>query len=92
MKPTTPRPGTVTMFTTSWCGFCARLKRQLDDAGIDYDEVDIEQRPEAAEFVRSVNRGNQTVPTVVVAPTGGAEVTMTNPSLAQVKQALVPVS
>jgi len=37
--------------------------------------------------VMSVNGGNQTVPTVVVLAPGGERVAMTNPSLAQVKQA-----
>jgi mycoredoxin len=27
----------VTMYTTSWCGFCARLKRGLQSEGIAYD-------------------------------------------------------
>ncbi|MCU4746816.1 mycoredoxin [Streptomyces sp. JH002] len=85
--------GTVTMYSTTWCGYCRRLKSQLDREGIAYTEINIEENPEAATLVEKANDGNQTVPTVVVAPNGGgAEVTMTNPSLAQVKQALVPVS
>ena len=49
--------------------------------GIEFDEVDIEQEPDAAAFVEQVNGGNQTVPTLVFAD-GSA---LTNPSLAQVK-------
>lgn len=80
---------TVTMYTTPWCGYCRRLKGQLDREGIAYTEVDIEQDPAAATLVEKINGGNQTVPTVVVTPDGGgAEVTMTNPSLAEVKKAL----
>ncbi len=51
--------------------------------GIAYDEVDIERHPEAAEFVMSVNNGNQVVPTVVTDCH-----TMTNPSVAEVKRHL----
>ncbi|MEV5969201.1 mycoredoxin [Streptomyces sp. NPDC051921] len=81
--------GTVTMYSTTWCGYCRRLKSQLDREGIAYTEINIEQDPESANFVEKVNDGNQTVPTVRVVPTaGGDEVVMTNPSLAQVKQAL----
>ena len=40
-----------TIFTTSWCGFCTRLKSQLSRAGIEFREIDID--------------GNLTVPTVV---------------------------
>ncbi|MFE9390224.1 glutaredoxin domain-containing protein [Streptomyces sp. NPDC006784] len=81
--------GTVTMYSTTWCGYCRRLKGQMERAGIAYTEINIEQDPESAAFVEKANGGNQTVPTVQVLPsTGGAEVVMTNPSLAQVKQAL----
>ena len=80
-----PQPGTITMFSTTWCGYCARLKSQLDREGIGYTEVNIEKVPEAADYVMQVNNGNQTVPTVVF-PDGSAA---TNPSLAEVKQRLV---
>ena len=69
-----------TMYSTPWCGYCHRLKRQLERAGIAFTEVDIEQHPEAAEIVERINKGNQTVPTVVFAD-GTA---MTNPSLVQI--------
>ncbi|MGZ0151750.1 mycoredoxin [Kribbella sp. WER1] len=74
----------VTMYSTPWCGYCHRLKGQLNRAGIEFTEVDIEQVPEAAELVEKINNGNQTVPTVVFAD-GTA---MTNPSLAQVAEKL----
>ena len=73
-----------TMYSTPWCGYCHRLKGQLNRAGIEFAEVDIEQVPEAARIVEKVNNGNQTVPTVVF-PDGTA---MTNPSLAQVAEKL----
>lgn len=79
-----PAIGTVTMYSTPWCGYCRRLKRQLDEAGIGYTEVDIEEHPEAAEIVERVNDGNQTVPTVVF-PDGTA---LTNPSVAAVRERL----
>ena len=82
-----PGVAQMTMYTTSWCGFCRRLKMQLDREGIGYDEVDIEREPGAAEFVMQVNRGNRTVPTVVY-PDGTAA---TNPSFAQVKDTLARV-
>ena len=77
----------ITMYSTPWCGYCKRLKSQLDREGITFDEVDIEQKPEAADYVMSVNNGNQTVPTVIVVAPGGKQTVMTNPSLAQVKAA-----
>jgi mycoredoxin len=80
MTPPIPDPGTVTMFTTSWCGYCRRLKSQLDREGVTYHEVNIEHAPDSADYVMSVNGGNQTVPTVVF-PDGSAA---TNPSAAEV--------
>lgn len=74
----------LTMYTTSWCGYCARLKGQLKRAGIGYDEVDIERQPGAADVVAAVNNGNETVPTLVFAD-GSA---LTNPSVAQVSARL----
>ncbi|OBA93036.1 glutaredoxin-like protein [Mycobacteriaceae bacterium 1482268.1] len=74
----------VTMYTTSWCGYCFRLKTALKSEGIAYAEVDIESDPAAAEFVMSVNGGNQTVPTVKFADGS----TLTNPSIRDVKKKL----
>ena len=79
-----PAAGTITMFSTTWCGYCRRLKTQLDREGIGYTEVNIEEVPQAADYVMEVNGGNQTVPTVIF-PDGTAA---TNPSLAEVKARL----
>ncbi|GAB3868199.1 mycoredoxin [Nocardioides maradonensis] len=70
-----------TMYSTPWCGYCHRLKSQLDREGIAYEVVDIEQHPDAAAIVEKVNNGNQTVPTLVYSD-GTAQ---TNPSLKQVQ-------
>ena len=72
------------MYSTPWCGYCHRLKSQLEREGIAFDMVDIEQHPEAVEIVESANNGNQTVPTLVYAD----GTSMTNPSLMQVKAKL----
>jgi mycoredoxin len=74
----------LTMYTTTWCAYCKRLKRQLAAEGIEIAAVDIEQDPTAAEYVMSVNGGFQTVPTVVF-PDGSA---LTNPSATAVKERL----
>ena len=68
------------MYTTTWCGFCIRLKRQLERAGIGVTEVDIELNPAAVATVERVNNGDQTVPTLVFAD-GSA---LTNPSMREV--------
>ena len=78
----------VTMYTTTWCGYCYRLKSQLARAGVAYDEVDIEAQPAAADLVASVNEGNQTVPTLVFSD-GSA---LTNPSTQQVRDRLASLA
>src|SRR6266705_5609039 len=74
----------LTMYTTPWCAFCRRLKRQLAQDGIEMLEIDIERDPAAAGYVMLVNGGFQTVPTIVF-PDGSA---LTNPSATQVKERL----
>jgi mycoredoxin len=79
-----PEAGTVTMFSTSWCGYCRRLKSQLDSQGISYREINIEEVPGTAELVEQINGGNQTVPTLLF-PDGSSA---TNPSLSEVRERL----
>ena len=78
----------LTMYSTQWCGYCHRLKSQLDREGIGYEVVDIERTPEAAAVVEKVNNGNQTVPTLVYSD-GSAQ---TNPSVADVKSKLAALN
>ena len=78
----------VTMYSTRWCGYCTRLKGQLDREGIEFAIVDIEQKPEAADIVATANGGNQTVPTLVFAD-GSSQ---TNPSVTQVKEKLAALA
>jgi mycoredoxin len=78
----------VTMYSTSWCGYCHRLKKVLKSEGIAYDEVDIEQDPSAAEFVGSVNNGNHIVPTLKFSDGS----TLTNPSGKDVKAKLAALT
>ncbi len=72
------------MYSTSWCGYCKRLKSQLADLGVIYQEVNIEEVPGTAEIVEKVNGGDRTVPTLVFSD-GSA---MTNPSAKEVVEKL----
>ncbi|RBY74334.1 glutaredoxin-like protein [Geodermatophilus sp. TF02-6] len=80
----TASPAAVTMYTTTWCGYCMRLKKLMQREGIEYAEVDIERDSAAADVVMRANGGNRTVPTLVFAD-GSA---LTNPSIDQVKAQL----
>ncbi|MGY2065174.1 mycoredoxin [Blastococcus sp. SYSU DS0619] len=81
----TTTPGApVTMYTTTWCGYCVRLKKLMQREGIQFAEVDIETDPQAADLVMQANGGNRTVPTLVF--TDGSA--LTNPSIDAVKAQL----
>ena len=70
---------TVEFYWRPGCGFCMSLERQLRRAGVPMDQRNIWEDPDAAAFVRSVDRGNETVPTVTV-----GDIALVNPSRHQV--------
>ena len=74
----------ITMYSTSWCGYCRRLKIAFDSEGIAFKEVNIEEDEDAAAWVMDANGGNQTVPTLRFED-GSA---LTNPTIAEVKAKL----
>ena len=76
------------MYSTQWCGYCKRLKAMLNQDGITFTEIDLEQDPDAAAIVERVNNGNQTVPTLVFSDGES----MTNPSVAKVKEKLASLA
>ncbi len=75
-----PKVSPVIMYSTVWCGYCQRLKAQMQRAGIEYTEVDIEVDPDSAAFVASINGGNEVVPTLKFSDGS----TLTNPPIAEV--------
>ena len=72
-----------TMYTTPWCGYCRRLKRQMEEAGIDYREIDVDLEPGYDERIISATGGFRTVPTLEV-----GEKLLVNPTIREVEQAL----
>lgn len=73
----------VVIYWRQGCAYCTRLRARLGRAGRQALWVNIWKDPDAAAFVRSVNGGDETVPTVVV----DGE-TSTNPDPAAVRAAL----
>jgi len=55
----------VKMYTTSTCPDCTAAKLHLEGLGISYEEIDITENEQAAEYVMSVNDGRRSVPTLV---------------------------
>lgn len=56
----------VTMFSTTWCGYCRRLKRQMTEAGIDFREIDLDDDPSYDARIIATTGGYRTVPTLEV--------------------------
>jgi mycoredoxin len=80
-----PMSNVVTMYSTTWCGYCRRLKRQMSDAGIDFLEIDIEesQHQHYADRIERETGGYRTVPTLQV-----RDRLLVNPSIREVEAAL----
>ena len=65
MQETLAKQDTIKLYVTTWCGDCRMAKRWFDSHGIPYEYINIEQDPEAAEYVIQVNGGMRSVPTIV---------------------------
>ena len=74
----------ITVYGTRWCGDCKRAVKVLNELQWPYTYIDIEQDDQAAAYVRQVNNGNQSVPTITF-PDG---TTLTEPSSPLLRQKL----
>jgi mycoredoxin len=71
------------MYSTEWCGYCRRLKRQLEEAGIAFEEIDIDVERQYEARIIAKTGGNRTVPTVQV-----GERLLVNPTIGEVTACL----
>ena len=78
----------VVVYMTRWCGACATTMRFLKEHGIPYRTVDIDGDTEAAQVVMALNRGNRSVPTIMV---DGKHV-LTEPSMRELAAIFVVAS
>jgi thioredoxin reductase (NADPH) len=74
--------GTLTVYGAPWCPHCKRVKRFFAAHRVPYENVDIDEHPEAIERLKELQRGGQIIPTVVYAD-GTHEVNPTDEALAQ---------
>lgn len=72
----------VTMYTTAWCGYCRRLARQMADAGIAFESVDIEAQRQFGDRIEAATGGHRTVPTIEIEGR-----LLVNPSIGEVEAA-----
>lgn len=57
--------GSITVYGATWCGDCLRSKKFLDDRGIAYNWVDTDHDDAARDYVRSLQNGGHSIPTIV---------------------------
>jgi mycoredoxin len=55
----------IKVYGTKWCGDTKRALRIFDEQKIDYDWIDIDKNEEGKNFVKEINNGNRSVPTII---------------------------
>jgi glutaredoxin 3 len=62
----------IEMYTTAWCGFCLRAKALLEERGLPYEEIRVDDDPLFRDRLLELT-GHWTVPQILVdgAPIGG---------------------
>ncbi len=58
--------GEITVYGNPWCGDCRRAKKFLQDRGVAFHEVNVDENPEAIALVMRVNDGRRKIPTFEV--------------------------
>ena len=53
----------ITMYATSWCGYCARARSLLEQRGQAWDEIDVDAEPGKREEMQR-RSGRRTVPQI----------------------------
>lgn len=54
----------IKVYGTGWCGDTRRTLKQLDNLGVAYDYIDVEQDEQASAWVKKQNNGKERKPTV----------------------------
>lgn len=80
----------ILFYSTTWCGDCRRSRKVFDAMGVGYTDIDIDEKPEAAALVRTLNHGTQNVPTILF-PDGTVLVEPSNAALEQKLSAYLAV-
>ena len=62
----------VRMYTTRWCGYCVRAKALLEQRGVPYEEIALDDDPDFRQTIFDVT-GRWTVPQILIdgEPIGG---------------------
>ena len=62
----------IRMYTTAWCGYCVRAKMLLEERGLEYEEVRVDDDPLFRQKLLEMT-GHWTVPQIFIddRPIGG---------------------
>jgi mycoredoxin len=71
----------ITMYTTDWCGDCRTARRFLKSLGIEFNEINIDQNPAAAQQVINWSGGRRVIPTFDIRTPEGQAIILHNPGL-----------
>jgi thioredoxin reductase (NADPH) len=71
----------IKVYSTVWCPDCKRAKKFFGEQRISYENIDIEQDPEAMAYVEKINAGKRIIPTIIF-PDGSILVEPSNAELA----------
>ena len=56
----------VVIYTTNGCPYCIKAKRLLDEKGVEYQELCVDEKPELAVEARQKSGGRRTVPQIFI--------------------------
>jgi mycoredoxin len=61
----TRTPNTIVFYNKTWCPDCHRARAVLVENQVQFLDVDVSKDNKAKEFVKQINNGNESVPTIV---------------------------
>ena len=76
------KPSAITVYGATWCPDCKRAKKFFGEHRVQYENVDIDESPEAVSFVEKINNGLRIIPTIIF-PDGQILVEPSNAQLAE---------
>ena len=64
----------VVVYSTGWCPYCSRAKELLKSNGVDFEEIDVDARPELRAEM-TARSGRRSVPQIFIGTThvGGCD-------------------
>ena len=55
----------IKVYGADWCGDCRRAKSFMEEHGIQFEWIDVQDDPEAREVVERLNDGKRIIPTII---------------------------